>query len=170
MMVRSYQGKKPAVAEDAFVAENAALIGDVTLESGANVWYSAVLRGDENSIVIGENSNVQDNATVHVSKTCPVVLGKNVTVGHNAIVHGCTVGDGTMIGMGACELNGAVIGKGCLIGAGALIKENQVIPDGSLCVGVPAKVVRQLDEAGMQKIIDNAALYVSLAKEYKEEC
>ena len=169
-MERSFKGKKPVVAENTFVAENAVLIGDVTLESGANIWYSAVLRGDENSIVIGENSNVQDNATVHVSKTCPVVLGKNVTVGHNAIVHGCTIGDGTMIGMGACVLNGAVIGKGCLIGAGALIKEGQVIPDGSLCVGVPAKVVRQLDDAAKENILANAALYVSLGKEYKEEC
>ncbi len=169
-MIRSYQGKKPTLAQDAFVAENAVLIGNVTLEKGANIWYGAVLRGDENSIVIGENSNVQDNATVHVAKAHPVVLGKNVTVGHNAIVHGCTVGDGTMIGMGACVLNGAVIGKGCLIGAGALIKEGQVIPDGSLCVGVPAKVIRQLDEAGKEKILANAALYVSLAKEYEEEC
>lgn len=169
-MIRSYQGKKPVVAEDAFLAENAVLIGDVTLEKGANIWYGAVLRGDENSIVIGENSNVQDNATVHVAKSNPVVLGKNVTVGHNAIVHGCTVGDGTMIGMGACVLNGAVIGKGCLIGAGALIKEGAVIPDGSLCVGVPAKIVRELDEAGKEKILANAAMYVSLAKEYQEEC
>ena len=169
-MIRSYQGKKPVVAEDAFLAENAVLIGDVTLEKGANIWYGAVLRGDENSIVIGENSNVQDNATVHVAKANPVVLGKNVTVGHNAIVHGCTVGDGTMIGMGACVLNGAVIGKGCLIGAGALIKEGAVIPDGSLCVGVPAKIVRELDEAGKEKILANAAMYVSLAKEYREDC
>ncbi len=169
-MIRSYQGKKPVVAEDVFVAENAVLIGDVTLEKGANIWYSAVLRGDENSIIIGENTNVQDNATIHVAKSSPVVLGKNVTVGHNAIVHGCTVGDGTMIGMGACVLNGAVIGKGCLIGAGALIKEGQIVPDGSLCVGVPAKVVRELDEAGKEKILANAAMYVSLGKEYREEC
>ena len=169
-MIRSFKGKKTSVAENSFVAENAVLIGDVTLEKGANIWYGAVLRGDENSIVIGENTNVQDNATVHVANAHPVVLGKNVTVGHNAIVHGCTVGDGTMIGMGACVLNGAVIGKGCLIGAGALIKEGQIIPDGSLCVGVPAKVVRELDEAGKEKILANAAMYVNLAKEYAEEC
>ncbi len=169
-MIRSFQGKKPVLAEDVFLAENAVVIGNVTLEKGANIWYGAVLRGDENSIVIGENSNVQENATVHVAKDHPVVLGKNVTVGHNAIVHGCTVGDGTMIGMGACVLNGAVIGKGCLIGAGALIKEGAVIPDGSLCVGVPAKVVRELDEKAKEHILANAAMYVSLAKEYKEEC
>ena len=169
-MIRSYQGNKPVIAEDAFVAENAAIIGKVTLEKGANIWYGAVLRGDENTIVIGENSNVQDNATVHVAKSNPVVLGKNVTVGHNAIIHGCTVGDGTMIGMGAGVLNGAVIGKGWLIGAGALSKEGMKIPDGSLCVGVPAKIIRQMDDAGKEKILANAALYVSLAKEYKEEC
>lgn len=169
-MVRSYQGKKPEIKDEVFLAENASVIGNVTLEKGANIWYGAVLRGDENAIVIGENTNVQDNATVHVAKSHPVILGKNVTVGHNAIVHGCTVGDGTMIGMGACVLNGAVIGKGCLIGAGALIKEGAVIPDGSLCVGVPAKIVRQLDEAAKEKILANARLYVSLAKEYREEC
>jgi len=169
-MIRSYQGKKPEMAQDVFLAENAVVIGKVTLKKGANIWYGAVLRGDENSITVGENTNVQDNATVHVAKAHPVVLGDNVTVGHNAIVHGCTVGDGSMIGMGACVLNGAVIGKGCLIGAGALIKEGQVIPDGSLCVGVPAKVVRQLDDAAREKILANAALYVSLAKEYGEEC
>ena len=169
-MIRSYQGKKPQVAKNVFLAENAVLIGDVTLAEGANVWYSAVLRADENSITVGENTNIQDNATVHTGKEFPVVLGKNITVGHNAIVHGCTVGDGTMIGMGACVLNGAVIGKGCIIGAGALVKEGQVIPDGSLCVGVPAKVVRELDEKGKEKILANAAVYVSLAKEYGEEC
>ncbi|MBE6712422.1 MAG: gamma carbonic anhydrase family protein [Ruminococcaceae bacterium] len=169
-MIRAYKGKKPVLAQEVFLAENSVLIGDVTLEKGANIWYGAVLRGDENSITVGENTNIQDNATVHVAKACPVVLGKNVTVGHNAIVHGCTVGDGTMIGMGACVLNGAVIGKGCLIGAGALIKEGQVIPDGSLCVGVPAKIVRELDEAGKEKILANAAMYVELAKEYGEEC
>ena len=169
-MIRSYQGKKPIVAENVFLAENCVLIGEVILEKGANIWYSAVLRADHNSITVGENSNVQDNATLHVSKNSPVVLGKNVTVGHNAVVHGCTVGDGTMIGMGACVLNGAVIGKNCLIAAGALIKEGAVIPDGSLCVGVPAKVIRELDEAGKEGLLANAASYVELAKEYGEEC
>ena len=165
-MIRAYQNKTPLIPKSAFLAENAVVIGDVTLGENANIWYSAVLRGDEGSIVIGDNTNVQDNATVHTAKDHPVVLGKNITVGHNAVVHGCTVGDGTMIGMGAVILNGARIGKGCLIAAGALVKEGAEIPDGSLLVGVPAKVIRELDEAGKQKILDNAAMYVALSREY----
>lgn len=169
-MIRSYKGKKPVIGKEVFVAENAVLIGEVKLCDQANIWYSAVLRADEGSITVGEGSNVQDNATLHTAKDFPVVVGKHVTIGHNAIVHGCTVGDDTMIGMGACVLNGAVIGKGCLIGAGALVKEGQVIPDFSLCVGVPAKVVRTLDEKGAKGIVKNAEMYVELGKEYMEEC
>lgn len=169
-MIRSYKGKKPILGKDVFLAENAVVIGEVTLGERANIWYGAVLRGDEGSIVVGENSNIQDNATLHTGKEHPVTVGKNVTVGHNAIVHGCTVGDDTMIGMGACVLNGAVIGEGCIVGAGALVKEGQVIPAHSLCVGVPAKVVRELDEAAREKILENARMYVSLAKEYEQEC
>lgn len=169
-MIRSYKKKTPAVDTSAFLAENAVLIGDVTLEKNANIWYGAVLRGDEGPIVIGEGSNVQDNATVHTDHALSVVIGKNVTVGHNAVIHGCTVGDGTMIGMGAVVLNGATIGKGCLIAAGALVKEGAVIPDGSLCVGVPAKIVRELDEEAKKGILENAANYVSLAEEYKASC
>ena len=169
-MIRKFQNKTPSIDPSAFLAETAVVIGDVTLSANVGVWYSAVLRGDENSITIGENTNIQDNSTVHAAKGWPVVLGKNITVGHNAIVHGCTVGDGTMIGMGSCILNGAVIGKECLIGAGALIKENAVIPDRSLVVGVPAKVVRTLDDEAAKKIRENATLYVRLAEEYKEEC
>ena len=152
--------------EEILICEGASVVGDVTLSKGVSVWYNATLRGDEGAIVVGENTNIQDGAVLHEETH----VGAGCTIGHNAIVHGCTVGDGTMIGMGACVLNGAVIGKGCLIGAGALIKEGQVIPDGSLCVGVPAKVVRELDDAGKEKILANAALYVSLAAEYKEEC
>ncbi len=169
-MIRFYKGKKPVIGKEVFVAENAVLIGEVKLDDRANIWYSAVLRADEGSITVGEGSNVQDNATLHTAKDYPVVVGKRVTIGHNAIVHGCTIGDDTMIGMGACVLNGAVIGKGCLIGAGALVKEGQVIPDFSLCVGVPAKVVRELDEKGVEGIVKNAEMYVELSKEYMEEC
>lgn len=169
-MIRSFKGKNPVLGENVFLAENAVVIGDVVLKDGVNIWYGAVLRGDENSIEIGENTNIQDNATLHVAKDHKVVLGKGVTVGHNAIVHGCRVGDDTMIGMGSCILNGAVIGKGCLIGAGALVKEGQVIPDGSLVVGVPGKVVRELNEEGMKKIRANARLYTALSQEYGEEC
>lgn len=168
MMIRDFKGEKPVIPESAFVAENAVVIGNVTLEEGANIWYHAVLRGDENSIYVGKGSNIQDNCTVHCARLYPTRIGNHVTVGHNAVVHGCVIGDGTMIGMGATVLNGAKIGKGCLIAAGALVKENAEIPDFSLCVGVPAKVVRELDEAAREKILENARSYVRLAKEYEE--
>lgn len=169
-MIRNYKNKRPTIAESVFLAENAVVIGDVMLKENANVWYGAVLRGDEGSIVVGENTNVQDNATLHTDHNRSVILGKNVTVGHNAVVHGCTVGDGTMIGMGAVVLNGAAIGKGCIIAAGALVKEGAEIPDYSLCVGVPARIVRQIDEATAEGILKNAESYVQLGKEYMEKC
>ncbi|MBR4288820.1 MAG: gamma carbonic anhydrase family protein [Clostridia bacterium] len=169
-MIRTYQGVTPEIDDSVFLAETSAVIGRVKLDPRVNVWYGAVIRGDEETIEIGENTNIQDNVTVHAAAGFPVKLGKNITVGHNAIVHGCTVGDGSMIGMGSCILNGAVIGKGCLIGAGALVKEKMVIPDGSLVVGVPAKVIRPLDGEALEKIKNNADLYASLASEYMEEC
>ena len=166
-MIKRYLDREPAVAPSAFVAETAAVIGSVTLKDKVNVWYGAVIRGDENSIEVGEGSNVQDNATLHVGHAYPAKLGRNVTVGHNAVVHGCTVGDDTLIGMGAVVLNGAVIGKGCIIGAGALVKENTVIPDRSLVVGVPAKVIRELDDAAVEGIRKNAEVYRALADDYR---
>ena len=170
-MIHSYQNKKPVLGKDVFIAENAVLVGDVALGDRANIWYGAVLRGDENRITVGEDSNIQDNATVHCAEEFPVTIGKRVTVGHNAIVHGCVVGDDTMIGMGACVLNGAVVGKGCLIGAGAVVKEGFVVPDFSLVVGVPAKIVRTIDEETRRSIVQNAEMYVRLGAEYaKEEC
>jgi len=156
------------IHETAFVAETAVLIGDVTVKAGASIWYGAVLRGDEGPIVVEENANVQDNATVHTANHLPCTIGKNVTVGHNAIVHGCIVGENAMIGMGSVILNGAVIGKECLIGAGALVKEGAEIPEGSLVVGVPAKVVKPLSEEQIKGIRENGEMYASLAEEYKK--
>ena len=167
-MIRSYQGKTPVIHEDAFIAETAVLIGDVTVKAGASIWYGAVLRGDEGAIVVEENANVQDNATVHTAMHLPCVIGKNVTVGHNAIVHGCTVGENSMVGMGSVILNGAQVGADCLIGAGALVKEGAQIPDGSLVVGVPAKVLRELTEEQKQHIRENGEMYAALAEEYKK--
>ncbi|MFQ7013405.1 MAG: gamma carbonic anhydrase family protein [Faecalibacterium sp.] len=120
-----------------FVAANATVLGDVTLGRGVNIWYGAVLRADEGALILGENSNVQDNAVLHCDPGGQVVLGKNVTVGHSALVHGCTVGDNSLIGMHATILNHAVVGKNCIIGAGALVPEGMVIPDNSVAVGVP---------------------------------
>ena len=163
-MILSFQGKTPDTKKAAFVAENASLIGDVTLSEKSSVWFSAVLRGDECSIIVGEGSNIQDNATVHGDFGHDVVIGKNVTVGHNAVVHGCEVGDGTLVGMGAIVLNGAKIGRECIIGAGAVVRENEIIPDRSLVVGVPAKVIREIaDPSGNLK---NAGTYIALAEEY----
>jgi carbonic anhydrase/acetyltransferase-like protein (isoleucine patch superfamily) len=167
-MIRDYKGKMPQIAPTVFLAENCAVIGDVVLADRVNIWYGAVLRGDEGAIEVGENSNIQDNATVHTNQEYTVKIGKNVTVGHNAVIHGCTVGDGTTVGMGAVILNGAVVGSGCMIAAGALIKEGAVIPDGSLCVGVPAKIVREMDENSRRRMIENAQIYVELGEEYRK--
>lgn len=166
-MVRKYKDFTPEIAEDVFLAENCTVIGRVVLREKANIWYGAVLRGDEGPIEIGEGTNVQDNASIHTAPELPCRLGRGVTVGHNAIVHGCIVGDHTMIGMGACVLNRAVIGEECLIGAGALIREGQEVPPRSLCVGVPARVVRQLTEEEIAHIRNNAAAYMRLAEEYQ---
>ena len=164
MIIKEFKGKKPTVDSEAFVAENATVIGDVKLEKNSSVWYGAVLRGDMTSIVVGEGSNVQDNATVHCSPGFPVSIGKNVTVGHNAIVHGATVMDNVIIGMHATVLNGAVIGKNSIIAAGALVTEKAVIPEGSLVVGVPGKVIKQLTEEQIKGNEINASHYVELSK------
>lgn len=164
-MTRDYRGIRPQVCADVFIAETAALIGDVEIGADSSIWYGAVLRGDVAPIKVGRGTSIQDNAVVHCDRNCPTVIGDNVTVGHSAIVHGAVVGDNTLIGMGATVLSGAVIGKSCIIGAGALVKENTVVPDGSMFVGVPGKVIRALTPgqlAEREKISD----YVELSKHY----
>ena len=160
-LILPYGGKTPQVAEDAYIAPNATLIGDVTIEAGASVWFGAVLRGDDEAIRVGAGSNVQDNAVVHADRGYPTIIGSGVTVGHAAIVHGAKVGDGALIGMGATVLNGARIGPGCLVGANALVTEHKAFPGGSLIVGAPAKVVRTLDEAELERLRDSARNYVA---------
>lgn len=145
------------------IYEGAKIVGDVNLDKNVSVWYNAVIRGDIEPISIGENSNVQDNCVVHVSKDCPVNIGKNVSVGHGAIIHGCTIEDNVLIGMGAIILNGAKISKNCLVGAGALVTENKEFPEGSLIIGSPAKAVKQLSPEQIKGIQDNADEYVNLA-------
>ena len=129
-----------------YVAPGARVIGNVTLAEEVGIWFNAVLRGDNEPIVIGEGSNVQDGCIFHTDPGFPMVIGTDVTVGHNAILHGCSIGDGTLIGMGAVVMNGAKVGKGCLIGANALVPEGKEIPDNSMVVGQPGKVIRQIDE------------------------
>lgn len=154
----------PHVAEESFVADGARLVGAVTLEPGASVWYNAVLRADSAAITIGADSNVQDNASVHVDAGHPVVIGAKVSIGHNAVVHGCTIGDGSLIGMGAVVLSGAVIGAACLVAGGAVVLGGTVVPDGSLVAGVPARVRRMLDENEKAGLIANAGIYLEHQK------
>jgi carbonic anhydrase/acetyltransferase-like protein (isoleucine patch superfamily) len=157
--ILSVSGRTPDIDPTAFVASGARIIGAVTLAEGASVWYNAVLRGDSDSISVGEGSNLQDNVSVHVDAGHPVQIGRDVSVGHNAVVHGCTIGDGSLIGMGSVVLSGAVIGEGCLVAGGAVVLEGSVIPSGSLVAGVPAKVRRELtddERAGIQR---NAGTY-----------
>ena len=154
------------IHESVFRAEGSRIVRKVALGRQSSVWYNAVLRGDEGGIRIGERTNVQDNTVIHAGRGFPVVIGDDVTIGHSAIVHGCTVGDSTLIGMGAVVMNGAVIGSHCLIGAGSLVIGGTVIPDGSLVMGRPAKVVRQVTEEQIRFIQENADHYVKLSAQY----
>ena len=154
---------------DSWVAPNATLVGKVKLEAGASVWFNAVLRGDNELIHIGENSNVQDGTVMHTDMGFPLTLGKGVTIGHKVMLHGCTVGDYSLIGINAVVLNGAKIGKNCIIGANALIPEGKEIPDGCLVVRSPGKVVRELTEAQKKMLEASAAHYVHNAKRYARD-
>jgi carbonic anhydrase/acetyltransferase-like protein (isoleucine patch superfamily) len=157
--VLSAAGRTPQLHPTAFVAAGARVVGAVTLAEGSSVWYNAVLRADGDTITVGIGSNLQDNVSVHVDAGRPVVIGQNVSVGHNAVVHGCTIGDGSLIGMGAVVLSGAVIGEGCLVAGGAVVLEGAVIPPGSLVAGVPAKVRRELTADERAGILRNADAY-----------
>ncbi|MFF4585856.1 gamma carbonic anhydrase family protein [Streptomyces sp. NPDC001388] len=161
-------GREPKVDEEAFVAPTAAVVGDVTLEAGASVWYGAVVRGDVERITVRRDANIQDNVTLHADPGFPVTVGERVSVGHNAVVHGATVGDDCLIGMGATVLNGAVIGEGSLVAAQALVPQGMEVPPGSLVAGVPAKVRRELTEEERQGVTLNGTLYAELAKAHGE--
>ena len=151
-----------------WVAPDAQVMGNIVLKENASVWFGAVLRGDNDPIVIGENSNVQDGAVMHTDIGCPLTLGVNVTVGHQAMLHGCTVGDNSLIGIGATVLNGAKIGRNCLIGAHALVGEGKEIPDNSMVLGMPGKVVRELGEDNEKMMLLSANIYVENWKRFKE--
>ena len=151
-----------------WVAPDAQVMGNIVLKENASVWFGAVLRGDNDPIVIGENSNVQDGAVLHTDIGCPLTLGANVTVGHQAMLHGCTVGDNSLIGIGATVLNSAKIGRNCLIGAHALVGEGKEIPDNSMVLGMPGKVVRELGEDNEKMMLLSANIYVENWKRFKE--
>ncbi len=159
----------PDIDASAFVADNAMLIGKVTLHANASVWFGTTLRGDNERITIGENSNVQEGAVMHTDMGYPLTVGNNVTIGHQAMLHGCTVGDGALIGIQAVVLNGAVIGRGCLVGAGALVTEGKQFPDHSLIIGSPAKAVRLLSEEEIVKLQGNADNYVQRGQLFKKQ-
>lgn len=163
MPLYALEGISPEVpAPDAYwVAPDASVIGKVRLSTGVGVWFGAVLRGDNEPIDIGPDTNLQEHVMVHTDPGFPVRVGAGCTIGHRALLHGCTIGDNTLVGMGAIVLNGAVIGRDCLIGAGALVTEGKEIPDGSLVVGTPAKVIRSLDEAAIGRLRRSALNYVA---------
>ncbi|GAB1393130.1 gamma carbonic anhydrase family protein [Rhodocyclaceae bacterium] len=158
--------KQPQLANSVWVAPNATVIGDVHLAANVSIWWNAVLRGDNDPIIIGENTNIQDGSVLHTDAGVPMNLGRNITVGHMVMLHGCTIGDGSLIGIKSVILNGAVIGKHCLIGANTLIPEGKVIPDRSLVIGSPGKIVRELTDEQVARIAQSAAHYVQNAQRY----
>ncbi len=169
MTFKNYQGKGPKVHLKSYIAPSADIVGDVEISAGCGIWFGTVIRGDIAPVRIGENSNVQDNATIHTSKDLPVKIGSHVTIGHNAVVHGCIVEDNVLIGMNAVILDGAKIGKGAIIGAGCLIGENKIIPPRVLVVGIPGKIVKELDEEREQGTVEHALMYRKLMEKYLEE-
>ncbi|SFG35495.1 gamma carbonic anhydrase family protein [Sulfitobacter dubius] len=160
---------RPDVSPDAWVAPDANVIGKVTLGPEASVWFGSTLRGDNEMITVGRGSNVQENCVFHTDMGYPLTVGEDCTIGHKVMLHGCTIGDNSLIGMGATVLNGAKIGKNCLIGAEALITENKVIPDGSLVMGVPGKVVRELDAQAIQRLTASAKHYAENAARFRRD-
>jgi carbonic anhydrase/acetyltransferase-like protein (isoleucine patch superfamily) len=165
-MIYALDGVSPQIAADAWVAPDANIIGDVVLGPRASVWFGATLRGDNERITVGAGSNVQENCVFHTDMGYPLVIGENCTIGHKAMLHGCTIGDGALIGMGATVLNGAKIGKGCLIGAGALVTEGKEIPDHSLVMGAPGKVIRTLDDKALAGLLASAEHYAENAARF----
>ena len=169
MTCYSLDGVAPTLPDtrDCWIAPDANVIGRVTLHAGSSVWFGATLRGDNEPIVVGEGSNVQENCVLHTDMGFPLTIGRDCTIGHKVMLHGCTIGDGSLVGMGAIVLNGARIGSGCLVGAGALVTEGKEIPDGSLVMGAPGRVVRELDDAARTQIIASAEHYRSNMRRFR---
>lgn len=166
-MIKNFLEKSPEIQESCFIAENASIIGDVKIGENSSVWFGTVIRAESNNINIGKNTNIQDNSTLHEENDAPLIIGDNVTVGHNAILHGCDIGNNVIIGMGSIILNNAKIGEETIIGAGSLVTEAKEIPSGVLCLGSPAKVIRNLTVEEISKIKRSAEHYRELASEYK---
>ena len=167
MAIYALDGAAPTIAESAWVADSAQVMGDVVLADDASIWFGVVIRGDTETIRIGRGSNIQDLSVLHADHGMPLTVGEDVTVGHQVMLHGCTVGDGSLIGIGAVVLNGAKIGKGCLVGAGSLVTEGKEFPDGSMILGSPAKVVRQLTPEQLEGLRQSAQHYVDNARRFR---
>lgn len=167
-MIINFMDKKPMVEDDVYISETSVIIGDVTLKKNTNVWFGAVLRGDVDSIIIGENTNIQENTIIHVDQNEHVEVGNGCTIGHGAIIHGCQIGNNTLIGMGAIILNGVKIGNNTIVGAGSLITQNKKFEDGVLIIGNPAKVVRNLTEEEIKNNKKSCLEYVELSKKIKQ--
>jgi carbonic anhydrase/acetyltransferase-like protein (isoleucine patch superfamily) len=159
----------PTIAETAYMAPTATVIGNAVLGEHSSVWFGATIRGDNEVIDVGANSNVQDGAVLHTDPGCPLLIGTEVTIGHQAMLHGCNIGEGSLIGIQAVVLNGAIIGKGCLVGAGSIITEGKVFAEGSLIFGAPAKVVRELSVAERANLLKIAATYAARAAFYRAQ-
>jgi len=167
-MIYDFEGHTPKIDPGSWVASNAVIIGRVELKKNSNVWFNTTLRGDLEPIIIGENSNVQDGSVIHTDPGCPTIVGKGVTIGHMVMLHGCTIGDNSLIGIGAVILNNAKIGKNCIIGAKALITENKEIPDNSLVVGSPGKIIREVTEEEKKSVLENTKHYQDNWKRYSK--
>lgn len=167
MATYRYGEHVPRIHETTYVAESATVIGEVTLSRDSSVWSQAVLRGDNEPILVGEGSNIQEGAVLHNDPGFPLVIGNGVTVGHQAMLHGCSIGDGSLIGIQAVVMNGAVIGRGCLVAAGAVVTEGKQFPDGSLILGAPAKAVRQLSDKEVANLRGNASDYIERSRLHK---
>ncbi|MDR2690510.1 MAG: gamma carbonic anhydrase family protein [Azoarcus sp.] len=169
MSIYALGTRKPRIGENTWIAHNAVVIGDVDTGRNVSIWYNVVIRGDNDPIVIGDGTNIQDGSILHNDEGVPLTIGANVTVGHMVMLHGCTIGDGCLIGINAVVLNNAVVGKDCLIGANTLISEGKVIPERSLVVGSPGRVIRSLNDEEVAQLHANARHYVDNAERYRKE-
>jgi len=168
MAIYELDGVAPRLADTAWVADNAQVIGDVVIGDGASVWFGTTVRGDTDTITIGAGSNVQDGSVLHADDGVPLVIGENVTVGHQVMLHGCTIGDESLIGIGAIVLNGAKIGKNCLVGAGSLVTEGKEFPDGSMIIGSPARAVKSLSPEQIEGLRQSARHYTANAERFRQ--
>ena len=168
MAIYELDGQSPKLGKNAYVADSAQVIGKVTLEDNVSVWFGTVIRGDSEHIHIGRNSNIQDASVLHADEGVPLILGENVSVGHQVMLHGCTIGDESLIGIGAIVLNGAKIGRNCLVGAGALVTEGKVFPDGSMILGSPARVVKNLSPEQIEGLRQSALHYQQNAERFRQ--